>query len=161
MTGSLDNVLGLTHLGKVSPIETDPDKVKFDLIHKPLKYINYVCRFSIPEFQSLCPVTGQPDYATIIIDYVPDQLLIESKALKLWMFAFRNHGAFHEAVTAMIADRLAKEMKPYWIRVASFFNARGGISIDTVVEMGHIPSHPNKPIPLSLDHIRPYHSRGA
>lgn len=154
----MNEALDLTHLGKISPIENDPDKVKLDLIPKPNSDIDYVCRFSIPEFQSLCPATGQPDYATIIIDYVPDKWLLESKALKLWMFAFRNHGAFHEAVTASITDRFWTELYPKWMRVASFFNARGGISIDTVVEIGSLPSWVR---PLGLEHIRPYHSRGS
>lgn len=145
----------LIHLGKVSPIENDPDKVKLDIVPKPHPASAYVCRFSIPEFRSLCPVTSQPDYATIIIDYLPYKHLLESKSLKLWMFAFANHNAFHEAVTASIAERFWNEVQPEWVRVASFFNARGGISIDTVVEHGGL----RKGIrPLELN-IRPYHSR--
>lgn len=151
-----NEALDLTHLGKISPIENDPDKVKLDLIPKPNVNLIYCCRFSIPEFVSKCPATNQPDFAIILIDYVPYKHLIESKALKLWMFAFRNHGSFHEAVTSSIADRFYKEVKPYWLRVASFFNARGGISIDTVVELGILPMGVH---PLSIDNMKPYLGR--
>lgn len=153
MTSDVSN---LVHLGRQSVIENDPDKVKLDLINKPNPDLLYVCRFSIPEFQSLCPATGQPDYATILIDYAPDKYLIESKALKLWMFAFRNHGSFHEDVTTSIGRRFVTEVQPHWFRIASFFNARGGISIDTVWEVGSLPPGLK---PLSIDIIKPYASR--
>lgn len=147
---------GLTHLGKISPIEHDPLKVKLDYFRNPHPDQLYAVRFSIPEFQSLCPATGQPDVATIVIDYVPDIFMVESKSLKLYMFAFRNHGAFHEDVTVTIGKRLETEMRPVWIRVAGFFNARGGISIDTVWESGDLPRTVQ---PLSIDTFRPYHNR--
>jgi 7-cyano-7-deazaguanine reductase len=165
--GSLFQTLGIelrmdnftpTHLGKLSPIEKDPDKVKLDLIPNPNRGSSYVCRFSIPEFVSQCPATGQPDFATLIIDYVPRAYLLESKALKLWMFAFLGHGAFHEDVTVKIGKRFNQEVDPYWIRIAGFFNSRGGIAIDIVWEAGTLPVNV---APLGLNSIRPYHSRGA
>lgn len=152
------NELNLTHLGKQSVIETDPDKVTLDLIANPHPGLYYVSRFSIPEFTSKCPATGQPDFATLIIDYVPDRFLVESKALKLYMFAFREHGAFHEDVTVAIGRRLWNSLAPHWLRIAGFWNSRGGIAIDVVWEMGELPPRCK---PLSLDSFRPYHSRGA
>lgn len=149
----------LTHLGKQSAVaETDPHKVVLDKIDNPHFGLNYVSRFSIPEFTSLCPVTGQPDFATLLIDYVPDRYLVESKALKLWTFAFRGHGSFHEDVTVHIGKRLYDELHPKWLRIAGFWNSRGGISIDVVWEAGQLPE---RCVPLSLNQIRPYHSRGA
>ena len=148
----------LTHLGKQSVIETDPDSVILDRIPNPYPGLNYVARFSIPEMTSNCPVTGQPDFATLLIDYAPDKYLVESKSLRLWMFSFRNHGAYHEAVTVSIGKRLYDELDPHWLRIAGFWNSRGGISIDVVWEAGALPDNC---VPLSLNQIRPYHSRGA
>lgn len=150
--------LNLTHLGKQSPIENDPDKVKLDLIPNPRPMYRYVCRFSIPEFVSRCPATNQPDFATILIDYAPDKYLLESKSLKLWMFAFANHGAFHEDVTVGIGNRFYNEVRPHWARIAGFFNARGGIAIDVVWENGILPRGLN---PLDINVIKPYANRGA
>ena len=147
--------LNLAHLGKQSEIQTDPDKVILDRIPKPNSDLLYSCRFTIPEYSSLCPVTGQPDYALLIIDYVPDKYLVESKSLKLWMFSYRQHGSFHEAVTTDIGYRLYKELQPHWLRVAGFFNGRGGISIDIVWEGGGLP--PNVK-PLSIDNVKLYNN---
>ena len=145
-----------THLGKQSVIESDPDKVKLDLIPNPQSSTRYVCRFSIPEFTSKCPATGQPDFATLLIDYVPDKFLVESKSLKLYMFAYRDHGAFHEDVTVAIGRRLFSELDPYWLRIAGFWNSRGGIAIDVVWEDGVLPEDVH---PLDINIIKPYASR--
>ena len=145
--------MNLTHLGKQSVIETDPSKVKLDLIPNPQPGLLYNARFIIPEFTSLCPQTGQPDFATLIIDYVPDKYLVESKALKLFMFAHRNHGAFHEDVTVGIGHRLFTELNPYWGRIAGFWNGRGGIAINVVWEYGQIPVGVH---PLSIDNVKLY-----
>lgn len=96
----------LTHLGKISPIETNPDKVILDHVVNPYSDSYYACRFVIPEMSSLCPHTGQPDYATLIIDYCPGLYLLESKSLKLYIFSFRNHGEFHEGCTVSIGKRI-------------------------------------------------------
>lgn len=147
------NALNLTHLGKVSAIENDPDKVVLDLIPNPQPKLLYNARFIVPEFTSLCPQTGQPDFATLIIDYVPNKYLVESKALKLYMFAHRNHGAFHEDVTVSIGFRLFTDLQPHWLRIAGFWNGRGGISINVVWENGTLPSCVH---PLDINNLKLY-----
>lgn len=93
-------------------------------------------KFNAPEFTTLCPVTGQPDFANIIIQYVPDRLLVESKSLKLYLFSFRNHGAFHEAVVNIILNDLKALLDPKYIEVWGRFLPRGGLSIDPYVNDG-------------------------
>ena len=90
-------------------------------------------QFTVPEFTCLCPMTGQPDFATIVIDYVPDALCVELKSLKLYLWSFRNEGAFHEAVTNQIADDLIAAIKPRSITVTGKFWVRGGITTNVVV----------------------------
>ena len=90
---------------------------------------DYWVRFNCPEFTSLCPITGQPDFATIQIDYIPGEHMVESKSLKLYLFSFRNHGAFHEDCVNIIMKDLVKLMNPKYIEVTGFFTTRGGISI--------------------------------
>lgn len=146
-----------TYLGKVdTKYQFDhPDSVKLDLIPNP-RQAYYTARFTIPEFTSLCPQTGQPDFATIIIDYQPCDWLLESKALKLWMFSFRNHRAFHEDVTVGIGQRFFNEVSPYWVRVAGFFYPRGGIPIDIVWQEGI--QRIEAPV-LDLNAVKPYLGR--
>ncbi|MDR2621561.1 MAG: preQ(1) synthase [Dysgonamonadaceae bacterium] len=90
---------------------------------------DYRVHFNCPEFTSLCPITGQPDYATILIDYIPDAKMVESKSLKLYLFSFRNHGAFHEDCVNIIMKDLIRLMDPKYIEVTGLFTPRGGISI--------------------------------
>ena len=90
---------------------------------------DYWVRFNCPEFTSLCPITGQPDFATIYIDYIPDIKMVESKSLKLYLFSFRNHGGFHEDCINLIMKDLVKLMEPRYIEVTGIFTPRGGISI--------------------------------
>jgi 7-cyano-7-deazaguanine reductase len=90
---------------------------------------DYWVHFNCPEFTSLCPITGQPDFATILIDYIPDLKMVESKSLKLYLFSFRNHGAFHEDCVNIIMKDLIRLMNPKYIEVAGLFTPRGGISI--------------------------------
>ncbi len=97
---------------------------------------DYWVKFNCPEFTSLCPKTGQPDYATITISYVPDKLIVESKSLKLYLFSFRNHGAFHESVVNMILEDLRKKLDPRYIEVWGKFLPRGGLSIDPYANWG-------------------------
>lgn len=97
---------------------------------------DYFVKFNCPEFTSLCPITGQPDFATVTISYVPDQRLVESKSLKLYLFSFRNHGDFHEDVVNIIMKDLIKKMDPKYIEVYGKFLPRGGISIDPYCNYG-------------------------
>ena len=129
----------LSHLGKQSPIETNPEDVVLDRINNKHHLLNYVARFTIPEMTSLCPVTGQPDFATLVVDYIPNKWLVESKSLKLYVYAFRNVGSFHEDCTMTIGRRLAEVLEPDWLRIAGFWNARGGISIDVFWQTGLPP----------------------
>ena len=116
-----------------------PAKAIIDTVKNPHPDTDYAVRFTCPEFTSLCPVTGQPDFAHLVIDYVPHRLLIESKSLKLYLASFRNHGAFHEDCTVAIAKRLVKEAKPKWLRIAGYWYPRGGIPIDVFFQQGALP----------------------
>ena len=124
-------------LGKQTPLPESPDKAIIDTVPNKNYGDMFVARFSCPEFTSTCPVTGQPDYARIYIDYIPGERMIESKALKLFLGSFRNHGAFHEECTMMIKDRLIDALSterfeacPVWFRIAAYWYPRGGIPID-------------------------------
>jgi len=120
----------LNQLGKKSKILNDPKKVILDTVENPHKELKYVVRLSSPEFTSICPLTGQPDFGNIIIDYIPKKLIVESKSYKLFLNSFRNHGAFHEECTLMIANKIIMTISPVWLRIAGFWNPRGGIPID-------------------------------
>jgi 7-cyano-7-deazaguanine reductase len=95
---------------------------------------DYAIRMHIPEFTCLCPRTGQPDFATLDLEYVPDRLCVELKSLKLYLWSFRDRGAFHEAVTNEIADRLDATLRPRFLRLSARFNVRGGICTTVVAE---------------------------
>lgn len=120
----------LSLLGNKSEIPDNPEAAVLETFPNPYDQNVYNIRFTIPEFTSLCPKTGQPDFAHIVIDYVPNKLCIESKALKLFMFSFRNHGSFHESCTMKIATRLVQATKPRWLRIAAYWYPRGGIPLD-------------------------------
>jgi len=92
--------------------------------------IDYMVKFNCPEFTSLCPITGQPDFASIYINYIPDLLMVESKSLKLYLFSFRNHGGFHEDCVNILLKDLRSLLQPRFIEVLGKFTPRGGISID-------------------------------
>lgn len=113
----------------------------------------YIVRFSCPEFTSLCPVTGQPDFAHIVIDYMPELKLLESKSLKLFLGSFRNHGDYHEACTNYIGHRILNIIHPLWIRVAGFWYPRGGIPIDVVWEAGEL-QRGCSPLPFDIPNYR-------
>ena len=113
-------------------------------------------RFAVPEFTSICPVTGQPDFAHLVIDYVPGQWLLESKSLKLYVASFRNHGAFHEDCTVSIGKRLAAEIKPKWLRIGGYWYPRGGIPIDVFWQTGKLP----KGMWIPDQGVAPYRGRG-
>ncbi len=129
----------MSQLGKVTAIPTSPEEAVLDRIPTPAAGERYVVRFTAPEFTSLCPVTGQPDFAHIVIDYVPGEWLVESKSLKLFLTSFRNHGAFHEACTMQIAGRLMERLAPVWLRIGSYWYPRGGIPIDVFWQSGAPP----------------------
>src|ERR1700694_145543 len=117
-------------LGRAVKWPHTPDEAQIDGVPNPQRDTNFVVRFTVPEFTSICPVTGQPDFAHLVIDYVPGQGLLESKALKLYVASCRNHGAFHEDCTVAIGKRIAAEIKPKWLRIGGYWYPRGGISID-------------------------------
>ena len=149
-------VKNLTHLGKLSPLPESPDKAILDVVDNPHTDADYLVRFTCPEFTSLCPVTGQPDFAHFVIDYVPDGAIVESKSLKLFMHSFRNHAAFHEDCTVMIAKRLVEALKPKWLRINGYWHPRGGIPIDVFYQTGTLPDG----LYVPDTGVRPYKGRG-
>jgi len=131
----------LSLLGRKSiGFPASPAAAKLERVPKPFATYDYLVRFTCPEFTSICPVTGQPDFAHIVIDFVPGKWLVESKSLKLFLQSFRNHGDFHEACTAMIGDRLLKTLAPKWLRISAYWYPRGGIPIDVFFQRGKLPS---------------------
>ena len=136
---SKTNTHQLTQLGKKVSIPLSPDKARLESVPKPFQAEDYLVRFTCPEFTSLCPLTGQPDFAHLVIDYVPRKHLIESKSLKLFLQSFRNHGDFHEACTVSIGLRLQKALSPKWLRIYGYWYPRGGMPIDVFFEKGTLP----------------------
>ena len=130
----------LTQLGAATEIPASPEDATIETAPNPHKDTPYVIRFTAPEFTSLCPVTGQPDFAHLVIDYVPSALIVESKSLKLFLTSFRNHGAFHEDCTIAIAKRLIAAVKPKWLRMGGYWYPRGGIPIDVFFQSGKLPA---------------------
>lgn len=130
---------GLSQLGAQTPQPIDPDSARLERVPNPHADTLYVARFSAPEFTSLCPVTGQPDFAHLVIDYVPGEWLVESKSLKLYLTSFRNHGAFHEDCTVAIGKRLVALLDPEWLRIGGYWYPRGGIPIDVFWQTGAVP----------------------
>jgi 7-cyano-7-deazaguanine reductase len=130
---------GLTQLGAAAPIPASPDAAILEKVPNPEAGMRYLVRFTAPEFTALCPLTGQPDFAHLVIDYVPGQFLVESKSLKLYLASFRNHGGFHEACTLAIAKRLVAEITPEWLRIGGYWYPRGGIPIDVFYQTGAPP----------------------
>ena len=152
----IDSELSLTHLGSETALPTEPDAAVLDRVANPHPDTPYVTRFTVPEFTSLCPVTGQPDFAHLVMDYVPNGWLIESKSLKLYLGAFRNHGAFHEACTVDIGRRLVGELEPHFFRIGGYWFPRGGIPIDVFWQHGDLPAG----VWLPDQGVAPYRGRG-
>lgn len=146
----------LTHLGRNVPVPTSPDEAVLESVPNPHADTDYVARFTAPEFTSLCPVTGQPDFAHFVIDYCPAKAILESKSLKLFLFSFRNHAAFHEDCTITIGKRIAAAIKPKFLRIAAFWYPRGGIPIDVFWQTGKLPAGVHLPDPG----VSPYRGRG-
>ncbi|MBN67620.1 MAG: NADPH-dependent 7-cyano-7-deazaguanine reductase QueF [Rickettsiales bacterium] len=131
----------LTQLGGQSEIPTSPETAQIERVENPHSNVDYNIRFTCPEFTSLCPKTGQPDFAHLVIDYVPRYFIVESKSLKLYLTSFRNHGAFHEDCTVSIVKKLAEAVEPTWMRIAGFWYPRGGIPIDIFYQTSEIPKN--------------------
>jgi 7-cyano-7-deazaguanine reductase len=135
-----DNGLeSLRQLGGKTALPDSPEAAVLEKVPNPHPDAAYLVRFTCPEFTSLCPVTGQPDFARLAIDYVPDGHLVESKSLKLYLGSFRNHAAFHEDCTVGIARRLVAEIAPQWLRIGGYWYPRGGMPIDVFYQTGPAP----------------------
>ena len=148
--------LGLTQLGQHIAQPERPEDARLERVPNPHPGTLYLARFTAPEFTSLCPVTGQPDFAHLVIDYAPGDWLIESKSLKLYLTSFRNHGAFHEDCTVGIGKRIVETAAPAWLRIAGFWYPRGGIPIDVFWQTGAVPEGLWAPDPG----VSPYRGRG-
>ncbi len=142
-------------LGQPTPLPSSPADARLDRVPNPHADTDYVARFTAPEFTSICPVTGQPDFAILVIDYVPGDWLVESKSLKLYLGAFRNHGAFHEDCTVAIGKRLRDLLEPRYLRIGGYWYPRGGIPIDVFWQTGEPP----KTIWLPDTGVAPYRGR--
>ena len=130
----------LTQLGAKTELPDSPENATLERVPNPQKDARYLVRFTAPEFTSLCPITGAPDFAHLMIDYVPKDWLVESKSLKLYLGSFRNHGAFHEDCTVSIAKRLVDILEPHWLRIGGYWYPRGGIPIDVFYQTGVAPA---------------------
>jgi 7-cyano-7-deazaguanine reductase len=147
---------GLTQLGHSSRQPASPDEAKLERVPSPAPGSSYVVRFTCPEFTSLCPITRQPDFAHLVIDYIPRDWIVESKSLKLFLNSFRDHGAFHEACTMQIAQRLVALLDPVWLRIGGYWYPRGGIPIDVFWQTGTPPEGAWIP----PQEVAPYRGRG-
>ncbi len=129
-------------LGKKTEYNLEKPDVKIlQKVENPHQDVDYAINLSCPEFTSICPVTSQPDFAHLVIDYVPNKSIIESKSLKLYLFSYRNHGAFHEDCTVRIAKDIISCIRPKWLRICGFWFPRGGIPIDVFFQQGKIPEN--------------------
>ena len=146
----------LEQLGGDVAAPTGPDAAELERVANPTTDHDYVVRLVAPEFTSICPVTGQPDFAHLVIDYVPGEWIVESKSFKLYLTSFRNHGDFHEACTTGIAKRLVDELGPKFLRIGGYWYPRGGIPIDIFMSFGELP----KGVWLPDQGVAPYRGRG-
>jgi 7-cyano-7-deazaguanine reductase len=146
----------LTQLGAKSALPAEPRVKTLERVPNPHPRENYTVRFTAPEFTCLCPVTGQPDFAHFAIDYLPNQWLVESKSLKLYLHSYRNHGGFHEGTTLDIAKDLIKAITPKWIRIGGYWYPRGGMPIDVFFEKGKKPAD----LWVPEQKVEPYRGRG-
>jgi 7-cyano-7-deazaguanine reductase len=146
----------LTQLGRPVAIAASPAEAVLEVVGNAHTDELYIVRFTCPEFTTLCPITGQPDFAHFVIDYLPDRHLIESKSLKLFLASFRNARGFHEDTTLTIAKRLKDAARPRWLRIGGFWYPRGGIPIDVFFQTGAPPPGLWLPDPG----VPPYRGRG-
>ena len=157
MTGAMKrtDVTKLTQLGAATALPQSPEAAVLERVPNS-QASDYLVRFTIPEFTAMCPMTGQPDFAHLVIDYVPGRWLVESKSLKLFLGSFRNAGIFHEECTVGIGKRLVKELKPRWLRIGGYWFPRGGMPIDVFWQTGLPP----KGVWLPDQGVSPYRGRG-
>jgi 7-cyano-7-deazaguanine reductase len=157
MSGGPDHEYhGLTQLGQPTRLPANPEAAVLERVRAPHPDLRYCVRFTAPEFTSLCPLTGQPDFAHLVIDYVPGDWIVESKSLKNYLASFRNHGAFHEACTLDIAQRLVGLLAPVWLRIGGYWYPRGGIPIDVFWQTGAVPEG----VWIPAQDVQPYRGRG-
>ena len=147
---------GLTQLGRPSTIPASPEEAVIERVPNPEPGLAYVVRFVCPEFTALCPLTGQPDFAHLVLDYIPDAWIVESKSLKLFLASFRNHGAFHEACTLTVARRVVDLVSPTWLRIGGYWYPRGGMPIDVFWQTGAPPEG----VWIPPQDVAPYRGRG-
>ncbi len=146
----------VTQLGRQTLVPDCPTTAVLERVPNPHPDTRYVARFTQPEFTSLCPVTGQPDFAHLVIDYVPKDWLVESKSLKLYLASFRNHGAFHEDCTLAVGKRLTQLLEPHYLRIGGYWYPRGGMPIDVFWQTGTCPQG----VWLPDQGVAPYRGRG-
>jgi len=146
----------LKQLGRSTKLPASPEKALLERVANPHPRATYLVRFTCPEFTVLCPVTGQPDFAHLVIDYVPRRWLVESKSLKLFLGAFRNHSGFHEDCTLAVARRLETLLAPRWLRIGGYWYPRGGMPIDVFYQTGAPP----RGLWLPEQGVAPYRGRG-
>lgn len=152
----MSNPIETRFLGQQSALPNSPETATLDYVPNPRLGTLYMVRFAAPEFTSLCPVTGAPDFAHLVIDYAPRETIVESKSLKLFLGAFRNHGAFHEDCTVSIGQRLFDEMNPHWLRIGGYWYPRGGIPLDIFWQSGPTPEG----LWVPDQGVAPYRGRG-
>jgi 7-cyano-7-deazaguanine reductase len=150
------DVSGLTQLGAATTLPEGPEQAVLERVPAGHAGTQYVVRFTAPEFTSLCPMTGQPDFAHIVIDYIPRDWLVESKSLKLYLHSFRNHGAFHEDCTLDIGKKLVGLLAPEWLRIGAYWYPRGGMPIDVFWQTGAAPAG----VWIPDQGVAPYRGRG-
>lgn len=148
--------LNLSALGATVSAPKSPHEAKLERVPNAHADTLYVTRFVCPEFTSICPVTSQPDFAHLVIDYIPNKWLVESKSLKLYLTSYRNHGDFHEACTVAIGKALAEELDPIWLRIGGYWYPRGGIPIDVFFSTGQPPNN----VWIPDQGVAPYRGRG-
>ena len=146
----------VTILGSATKIPETPSEATLERVPNPHPDANYIARFTAPEFTCLCPVTGQPDFAHLVIDYAPKHWLVESKSLKLFLASFRNHGAFHEDCTIAVGKRIVELIEPHYLRIGGYWYPRGGMPIDVFWQTGTLPAG----IWLPDQGVAPYRGRG-
>ena len=147
---------GLDQLGQQIGAPNSPDEAKLERVPNPHPDTLYLARFVAPEFTSLCPETGQPDFAHLVIDYAPGDWLVESKSLKLFLTSFRNHGGFHEDCTLRVGKEIADLLDPRWLRISGYWYPRGGIPIDVFWQTGPVPDG----LYVPDTGVAPYRGRG-
>ena len=146
----------LTMLGSETDQPNSPEEAKLEKVPNPQSGTQFNVRFVAPEFTSLCPMTGQPDFAHLVIDYVPKDWLVESKSLKLFLTSFRNHGAFHEDCTVSVGKKIVETLDPFWLRIGGYWYPRGGIPIDVFYQT----SPPPQDVWIPDQGVSPYRGRG-